>query len=69
MVIDPSARAIDASCGRSPLGVANRIRRPSGDHDNVSSTTAGPTSRGAPPSALITQIPRCPPRSDTKAIC
>jgi hypothetical protein len=42
---------------------------PSGDQLIVPTTSADPTWRGVPPSALTTQMPRLPPRSETKAIC
>jgi hypothetical protein len=63
----PSSTDMLTSLGSRSPGVAKKIRLPSGDQANVSSTIASPTRRGVPPSALTTQIACRPPRAETKA--
>ena len=52
-----------------PSGAAYTSRRLSGDQLTESTTLAFTSSRGVPPSAAASQIPRRPPRLEMKASC
>src|SRR5579862_195655 len=68
LLTDPSFTVTIDKPGRLPAGVEKTILWPSGDQLKASNTLASTTSRAAPPSAFMTQMPRVLSRADTNAI-